>query len=95
MCPYRSPEGVRDANNTYTAGLTLSPVCVTNGRQGNLQWKISNETLCKISQGSQTKSYNNTLKASFKNFNIDKESWKQLANGRSKWPCIIRKCADE
>ena len=45
----------------------------------------------KHSHGGQKKRYKDTLKASLKDFNIPTESWKQIAQDRTKW----RREADE
>ena len=49
----------------------------------------------KRSQGGQKKRYKDTLKASLKDFNIPIESWKQAAQGRTKWRCLINKGASQ
>ena len=47
------------------------------------------------SQGGQKKRYKDTLKASLKDFNIQTESWKQAAQDRTKWRCLINKGASQ
>ena len=47
----------------------------------------------KRAQCGQKKRYKDTLKASFKDFNIPTESWEQAAQGRTKWGCLINKGA--
>ena len=47
----------------------------------------------KRAQGGQKKRYKDTLKASLKDFNISTESWKQAAQDRTKWRCLINKGA--
>ena len=49
----------------------------------------------KRSHGGQKKRYKDTLKASFKDFNIPTESWEQIAQNRAKWRGLIRKGASE
>ena len=49
----------------------------------------------KRSHGGQTKRYNDTLKASLKDFNIPTESWEQIAQDRTKWRGPIKRRADE
>ena len=49
----------------------------------------------KRSHGSQKKRYNDTLKASLKDFNIPTESWEQIAQDRIKWRGLIRRGAGE
>ena len=49
----------------------------------------------KRSQGGQKKRYKDTLKASFKDFNIPTESWEQAAQDRTKWHCLINKGASQ
>ena len=49
----------------------------------------------KRSQGGQKKRYKDTLKASLKDFNIPPESREQIALGRVKRRCFIRKGADD
>ena len=44
-------------------------------------------------KGGQKKRYKDTLKASFKEFNIPTESLEQAAQDRRKWRCIIHKSA--
>ena len=44
-------------------------------------------------QGNQKKRYNDTLKASLKDFDIPIGSWKQTAQERSKWRGLINKGA--
>ena len=39
----------------------------------------------KRSQGSQTKRYKDTFKASFKDFNIPTDFWEQAKQDRTKW----------
>ena len=43
----------------------------------------------KRSQGSQTKRYKDTFKASFKNFNIPTDFWEQATQDRTKWRWLI------
>ena len=47
----------------------------------------------KRSHGGQKKRYNDTLKASLKDFNIPAEIWEQIAQDRAKWRCLIRRGA--
>ena len=47
----------------------------------------------KRSHGVQKKRYKDTLKASFKDFNIPTESWEQIAQDRAKWRGLIRRSA--
>ena len=49
----------------------------------------------KRSQGGQKKRYKDTLKASFKDFNIPTESWEQITWDRAKWRGLIRRGASE
>ena len=49
----------------------------------------------KRSQGGQKKRYKDTLKASFKDFNIPTESCEQAAQDRTKWRCLINKGASQ
>ena len=49
----------------------------------------------KRSQGGQKKHYKDTLKASFKNFNIPTESWEQAAQDRTKWRYLMNKGASQ
>ena len=49
----------------------------------------------KRSHGGQKKLYKDTLKTSLKDFNIQKESWEQIAQDRTKWRCLIRWGAGE
>ena len=49
----------------------------------------------KRSHGGQNKRYKDTLKASLEEFNIPAESWEQIAQGRIKWRCLIRRGAGE
>ena len=49
----------------------------------------------KCSHGGQKKRYNDTLKASLKNFNLPAEMWEQIAENRAKWQGLIRKGAGE
>ena len=49
----------------------------------------------KRSHGGQKKRYKDTLKASLKDFNIPTESWKQIAQDRTKWRGLIRRGAGE
>ena len=45
--------------------------------------------------GGQKKRYKDTLKVSFKDFNIPTESWGQIAQDRAKWRRLIRRGASE
>ena len=47
----------------------------------------------KCSQGCQKKCLKDTLKASFKDFNIPIESWEPATQDRTKWRCLINKGA--
>ena len=49
----------------------------------------------KRSNGGQKKRYKDTLKASLKDFNIPTDSWKQIAQDRTKWWGLIRRGAGE
>ena len=49
----------------------------------------------KRSHGGQKKQYKDTLKATFKDFNIPTESWEQIAQDWTKWRGLIRKGAGE
>ena len=49
----------------------------------------------KRSHVGQKRRYNDTLKASLKDFNIPTESWEQIAQGRAKWRDLIRRGAGE
>ena len=49
----------------------------------------------KRSHGGQKKRYNDTLKASLKDFNIPTESWKQIAQDCTKWRGLIKRGAGE
>ena len=49
----------------------------------------------KRSHGGQKRRYKDTLKASFKDFNIPTESWEQIAQNRAKWRGLIRRGASE
>ena len=49
----------------------------------------------KSSHGGQKKRYKDTLKASLKDFNIPTESWKQIAQDRTKWQGFIKRGAGE
>ena len=49
----------------------------------------------KRSHGGQKKRYNNTLKASLKDFNIPSESWEQIAQDQAKRRGLIRRGASE
>ena len=49
----------------------------------------------KRSHGDQKKRYKDTLKATFKDFNIPTESWEQIAQDRTKWRGLIRRGAGE
>ena len=49
----------------------------------------------KRSHSGQKKRYNDTLKASLKNFNIQTESWEQISQDRTKWRGLIRKGAGD
>ena len=49
----------------------------------------------KRSQGGQKKRYKDTLEPSLKDFNIPTESWKQAAQDRTKWRCLINKGASQ
>ena len=49
----------------------------------------------KHSHDGRKKQYNDTLKASFKDFNITTESWEQIAQDRTKWRGLIRRGAGE
>ena len=49
----------------------------------------------KRSQGDQKKRYKDSLKASLKDFNIPTMSWEQSAQDRTKWRCLINKCASQ
>ena len=49
----------------------------------------------KLSHGGQKKRYKDTLKASLKDFNIQRESWEQIAQDRAKWRGLIRRGASE
>ena len=49
----------------------------------------------KRSHGGQKKVYKDTLKASFKDFNIPTESWEQIAQDQRKWRGLIRRGAGE
>ena len=46
-------------------------------------------------QGGQKKRYKDTLKALMKAFDIPTESWKQAAQDRTKWRCLIYKGATQ
>ena len=49
----------------------------------------------KRSHDGQKKRYKDTLKASFKDFNIPTESWEQTAQDRTKWRGLIKRGAGE
>ena len=49
----------------------------------------------KRSHGDQKKWYKDTLKTSFKDFNIPTESWEQISQDRTKWPGLIKRGAGE
>ena len=49
----------------------------------------------KRSHGGQKNVFKDTLKASLKDFNIPTESWKQIAQDRTKWRGLIRRGAGE
>ena len=49
----------------------------------------------KRTHGGQKKRDKDTLKASFKDFNIPTESWEQAAQDRTKWRCLINKGATQ
>ena len=49
----------------------------------------------KRSHGGQKKRYKDTLKTSFKDFNIPTESWEQIAQDRTKWRGLIKRGAGE
>ena len=49
----------------------------------------------KRSHGGQKKRYKDTRKASLKDFNIQTESWEQIAKDRAKWRGLIRRGASE
>ena len=49
----------------------------------------------KRSHGGQKKRYKDTLKVSLKDFNILTESWKQIAQDRTKWRGLIKRGAGE
>ena len=49
----------------------------------------------KLSHDGQKKRYKDTLKASLKDFNIPTESWKQIAQYRTKWRGLIKRGVGE
>ena len=70
---------------------------VTRMHDERLQKKILSGELQggKCSHGGQKKRYKDTLKASFKDFNIPTESWEEFAQDRTKWRGLIRRGAGE
>ena len=47
----------------------------------------------KLSHGGQKKRYKDTLKTFLKDFNIQTESWEQIAQDRTKWRGLVRRDA--
>ena len=58
----------------------------------NPLWRTSSS---QRSHGGQKKWYKDTLKTSFKDFNIPTESWEQIAQDRTKWQGLIKRGAGE
>ena len=65
----------------HERGLSISPIFYGELQEG------------KRAQGGQKKRYTDYLKPSLKDFNIPTGSWKQAAQDRSKWHCLISKGA--
>ena len=93
---YRGPEEGKDAESTYSLLAQLRWTAhVSRMPEKRLPKKVFYGELQeeKRSQGGQKKRYNDTLKASLKDFNIPTDSCEQAAQDRTKWRCLIKKGA--
>ena len=91
---HRSPEKGRDAECTYSSETSTVKM---DRPEKRLPKKILYGELGmgKLSHGGQKTRYKDTLKASLKDFNVTRESWKQIAQNRAKWRGPIRRDASE
>ena len=94
---YRGPEEGREAKRTYSikACTVRWTDHVTRMPDKRLPKKCFYEELQegKCSQGGQKICYKDTLKASFKDFNIPTKSWEQTSHDQTKWRCLVNKGA--